>query len=171
MHNNAGPATLWARDAACGDQVGILGPAANGAGPADFYVLAGDETGLPAIARIVEKLPVDAQGMAFIEIATPSEEQCLRHPPGIHLHWLHRNGAPAGTTSLLQDALRGLLWPEDLGKVFFWGGCEYEAFRKIHRMLRTEIKLPRNRQTFYSHWHRDLSEEQIIEVGAQAYLP
>jgi len=23
----------------------------------------------------------------------------------------------------------------------------------------------------YSHWHRRLSEEQIIEIGAEAYLP
>ncbi|WP_026868650.1 siderophore-interacting protein [Inquilinus limosus] len=171
LHDKPGPATRWALAAAPGDVVGILGPAANGARPADFYVLAGDETGLPGIARILEQLDPGARGVAFLEIDSPAEEQPLQHPPGIELRWLHRRGAPAGTTSLLPDALRSVEWPPDLGRTFFWGGCEHRAFREIHRFLRKDVQLPADRQTLYSHWHRSLSEEDIIAVGAEAYLP
>ncbi|WP_346891331.1 siderophore-interacting protein [uncultured Roseibium sp.] len=171
LHDTAGPATRWAREAVPGDIVGILGPAANGAKPADFYVLAGDETALPGIARILEQVGDKARGVALIEIDGPTEELPLLHPPGVALRWLHRNGAAAGTTSLLVEAVQAVDWPSDLDRVFFWGGCEHKAFRKIHHMLRQDVRLPRDRQTFFSHWHRSLNEEEIIAIGGEAYLP
>lgn len=171
LHEAAGPATQWALAAAPGDMVGILGPAADGPKPTGFYVLAGDETGLPGIARILEGLAPEAEGFAFVEIDGPAGELPLAPPAGLEFRWLHRNGAGAGTTSLLIDAVRHVRWPADLDRAFFWGGCEHKAFRQIHRLLREDIGLPRHRQVLYSHWHRSLSEEQIIEIGAEAYLP
>lgn len=170
LHSAAGPATAWALAAAAGDAVGIVGPAAGGPKPADFYVLAGDETGLPGIARMLEWLDAKARGVAFVEIDGPGEEQSLRRPAGVELRWLHRNGAAPGTASLLPDAVRSAAWPPALGQAFFWGGCEHRAFREIHRLLRHDIRLPRDRQILYSHWHRALSEEQIIAIGGKAYL-
>ncbi|WP_137931363.1 siderophore-interacting protein [Mesorhizobium comanense] len=171
LHGRAGPATRWAVDASPGDLAGIVGPAADGPRPARFYVLAGDETGLPGIARILEKLDGGVHGFAFIEIDGPGEKLPLVRPTGIEVRWLDRNGAEPGTTTLLIDAVRSVVWPSDLSHSFFWGGCEHAAFRQIHRHLRTEIRLPRERQVFYSHWHRSLSEEQIVAAGAEAYLP
>jgi NADPH-dependent ferric siderophore reductase len=171
LHDEPGPATAWVLAATPGDVIGIVGPAAGGAKPAEFHVLAGDETGLPGIARILEAMDPDAQGIAFIEVGTRAEEQPLRHPPEVALHWLHRDGSAPGTTSLLIKAVRSVRWPDDLGRAFFWGGCEHRAFRDIHRYLRDELHLPRDRQVLYSHWHRSLSEEQIIEIGGAAYLP
>ena len=121
--------------------------------------------GLPGIARILESLPDDARGHAFIEVRDGAEELPLARPPGIGLNWLHRQGAPAGTTSLLPDAVRGLAWPADRQEVFVWGGCEHRAFRDIHRHLKQEVGLSPRQQVLYSHWHRALSEEQIIEIG------
>ncbi len=171
LHDNAGPATHWALAATAGDVIGIVGPAAGGPKHAEFYVLAGDETGLPGIARILEQLHGKARGIAFVEIHGPEEIQPLARPTGIELQWLDRKGAPPGTTMLLVDAVRSLDWPSDLGRSFFWGGCEHKAFRAIHRMLRLDVGLPRDRQVLYSHWHRTLSEEQIVAIGAEAYLP
>lgn len=168
--HKAGPATQWALAASPGDVVGIVGPAAGGPKAAKFYVLAGDETGLPGIARIIEGLHEDAEGYAFIEVAGVLEIQQLIHPSGVQLNWLLRDGAAAGTTTLLPDAVRSVNWPADLNDVFFWGGCEHKAFRAIHQIVRRDIKLPRANQVLYSHWHRSLSEEQIIAIGADAYL-
>ncbi|MEJ8476936.1 siderophore-interacting protein [Roseibium algae] len=171
LHDPAGPATQWARDAAPGDTVGVLGPAANGAKRAAFHVLAGDETALPGIARILEGLGPEEKGQVFIEVNGPEEEQPLDRPQEIEIVWLHRFGLPAGTTALLSEAVRSVIWPSDLTQVFFWGGCEHKAFRDIHRFLRKEVGLPRDRMVFYSHWHRKLSEEDIISIGGKAYLP
>ncbi len=171
LHDAAGPATRWARAASPGDIIGILGPAANGIQSAETYVLAGDETALPGIARILETLPPQARGTACIEIDSFEDQLTLQHPQGIAVHWLYRDGKPAGTTSLLLEALQGFRWPQDLSQAFFWGGCEHKAFRTIHHFLSQEVGLPRERQTFYSHWHRSLSEEEIITTGGSAYLP
>jgi NADPH-dependent ferric siderophore reductase len=171
LHESPGPATRWALDAAIGDMVGVLGPAANGPKDSSFYVLAGDETALPGIARILEWMDRRAEGQVFVEVNDRAAELALTKPPGVELKWLHRQGRGAGTTDLLVDALRSVSWPRDLGSAFFWGGCEHAAFREIHRILRHEVGLPKTRQTLYSHWHRSLSEEDIISIGGEAYLP
>ncbi|OCJ08470.1 siderophore-interacting protein [Rhizobium sp. AC27/96] len=171
LHENAGPATRWAMEVRTGDLVGILGPAANGPKPAKFYVLAGDETALPGIARILESFPPDTKGHAFVEVDSKADELPLTYPPGVTVHWLHRDGAAAGTTTLLEDAVRSVEWPPNREEVFFWGGCEHKAFSAIYRHLRHHIGLPREGFVLYSHWHRSLSEEQIIARGAEAYLP
>ncbi|KAL6241598.1 hypothetical protein RBB50_011379 [Rhinocladiella similis] len=170
-HENAGPATQWAINATPGDIVAILGPAADGPRPASFYVLVGDETGLPAISRILEHLDDNSRGMAIIEVAAPSEERELKKPRGIAVRWLHRNGAEAGTTGLLRTAVQSIRWPTSLDEAFFWGGCEHNVFREIHDTIEKQVRLPCDRRVLYSHWHRHLSEEQIIAVGAEAYLP
>lgn len=171
IHPNAGPATQWALNARIGDVVGILGPAANGPKDADFYVLAGDETALPAIARILENLTPAALGVAFIEVDGKSDELPLPCPAGMTISWLYRDGSGAGTTTLLENAIRSLRWPDDLGRSFFWGGCEHKAFSAIYRYLRRQVMLPKDRMVFYSHWYRTLSEDEIVARGADAYLP
>lgn len=138
---------------------------------ADFLVLTGDETALPGIARILGQLDDNVQGLALIEIDGLTERQSLVRPVGMELQWLDRQGAKPGTTELLMDAVRSVVWPSELEKSFFWGGCEHKAFRAIHRILRQEIGLPRTRQVFYSHWHRNLNEEEIIAIRGKAYLP
>lgn len=171
LHANPGPATQWAKDAKQGDIAGILGPAANGVRDSKFYVLAGDETALPGIARILEHLPATATGQVFIEVDMPADRMSFSCPPGVSVTWLYRHGEAAGTTTLLQDALCSVEWPENQKNTFFWGGCEHKAFSAIHRYLKKEIGLPRDRFVLYSHWHRSLSEEDIIAKGADAYLP
>ncbi|TWF52380.1 siderophore-interacting protein [Neorhizobium alkalisoli] len=170
-HANPGPATTWALNAEPGDIAGILGPAAEGPKPAGFYVLLGDETALPGMARILESLPADAKGHAFIELDAETDAMPLDCPAGMSVTLLCRNGAAAGTTGLLEQAIRTVDWPKNLREAFVWGGCEHKAFSAIHRYLKRELGLPRDRFVLFSHWHRTLSEEDIIAKGAEAYLP
>jgi NADPH-dependent ferric siderophore reductase len=171
LHRNPGPATTWAMNAQRGDIAGILGPAAEGPKPAKFHILIGDETALPGMARILELLPPNAAGHVFVEVDTRDTAPPLDCPASISITWLCRSGASPGTTTLLEEAIRTVKWPEDLADAFLWGGCEHKAFSAIYRYLRKEIALPRDRFVLYSHWHRSLSEEDIIAKGAEAYLP
>lgn len=171
LHERPGPATRWAIEARPGSMVGMLGPAGNGPRPADWYLLAGDETGLPGIARILTDLPERARGVALVEVESIEDEQPLRHPPGMELRWLHRAGPQPARSGLLVEAVRACAWPDDPASAFFWGGCEFQAFRAIHRHLREELRLPRSQRILYSHWHRGMSEEEIVAVGSEAYLP
>ena len=170
LHAGTGPGTSWAKAAAPGDVVGILGPAAHGPKAANCYLLAGDETGLPGIARILEELPAAATGTALIEVADASEEQEIERPSGLEIRWLHRGAAAPGTTTLLADALRTLAFPADHDDLFCWIGAEFSAFRDMRAYLRTEIGLPASRVIAFSHWRRGMSEEDIIEAGASAVL-
>ncbi|MDQ1081482.1 siderophore-interacting protein [Pseudoroseomonas cervicalis] len=170
-HGGDGPGMRWLARAAPGDVVGLLGPAAQGPRPAAWSLLAGDETGLPGIARILEGMPATARGVALIEIAGPAEEQPLRHPPGVEIRWLHRDGAAPGSTRLLLEAARGLALPEAREEAFCWIGAEFAAFRALRRHLLQEAGLPAGRCVAFSHWRRGMSEEDIAAAGASSIAP
>jgi NADPH-dependent ferric siderophore reductase len=60
-------------------------------------LIVGDETALPAIARILEDLPADATGSVFVEVPLSEDIQDLRRLPGISVTWLPRNGRDRGS--------------------------------------------------------------------------
>jgi NADPH-dependent ferric siderophore reductase len=158
LHADAGPGSAFAGRAAVGDRVGVVGPGGGGLAAADWYLFAGDETALPAIARMLEHLPADAGGLAFIEVADAAEIQALAGPAGIAVEWLLRDGRPAGGTSLLADAVRAAAFPAEGGKVYVWAGCEFEAFRAIRSHVRQERGLAGSEHLVVSYWRRGTPE-------------
>jgi NADPH-dependent ferric siderophore reductase len=168
LHDGTGPGISWAAAAAPGDVVGLLGPAAHGLRPAGRYLLAGDETGLPGIARILEALPATAEGLALIEVADAAERQPIAAPPGVELRWLHRDGAAPGTLRLLPEAAHAMKRTAGPDDAFCWVGAEYSAFRELRRYLREELGLPSSSIVAFSHWRRGMSEEDVVEAGASA---
>ncbi|MFC7533797.1 siderophore-interacting protein [Actinoplanes sp. GCM10030250] len=108
LHGVNGPASRWAAEARPGSTAVIMGPNADFPGPSggiDFHppvgthriLLVGDETAVPAITSILERLPADACGEALLEV--PEAADCLDFtaPPGFRVTWLSRDGAPHGT--------------------------------------------------------------------------
>ncbi|MAS33199.1 MAG: NADPH-dependent ferric siderophore reductase [Anaerolineaceae bacterium] len=160
LHGDDGPASRWALNAQPGDYIGIAGPG-NQAPPfreAEWYLLAGDETALPAISTILEQLPDSAQGVAFIEVADAAEEQTLRCPANVQLTWLHRDGAAPGRNTLLEDAVRAVDLPES--GVFAWVAAESAAVRAIRTYLRTERGYNRNNLYAVPYWKAGVAEEE-----------
>lgn len=51
--------------------------------------MAGDLTALPAIAGILEELPVTAKGLVFIEVPNSNFEIELKSPPNMFINWVH----------------------------------------------------------------------------------
>ncbi|GJD53454.1 hypothetical protein OPKNFCMD_6229 [Methylobacterium crusticola] len=157
--DGAGPGTAFAERARPGDVVGILGPGGRTAGDAEWYLLAGDETALPAIGRILERLPAGAAGVAVIEVADAGEEQPLAHPPGVALRWLHRGPAPAGSTSLILDAVRAVEIPAGR-RVFAWAGTEFETFKGLRAHWRRACGLDRTRHLAVAYWRRGATADE-----------
>lgn len=155
LHADAGPGAAWALRARPGDVVGMIGPGGRGLAPADWYLFAGDETALPAIGRMLEALPADARGQAFVQIAGPAEAQRLRKPDGIKLHWLSRNGAQPGTTQRLADAVAGVRFPCDERAIFVWAGAEHREVHAIHAHLRRERGLEKRQFLAVAYWRRE----------------
>ncbi|RYE84219.1 MAG: siderophore-interacting protein [Hyphomicrobiales bacterium] len=125
-----GPATKWAASAKPGDTLGIGGPRGSFVvkGDFDFYLLAGDETALPAIGRRIEELPPGAKVIAFIEIATAAEKQSFDPRANVELHWLDRSAGDPG----LVDAVRAATLPGGTGYAFVAGEASASAAIREH---------------------------------------
>lgn len=150
---HAAPGSSWAATARPGDPVGLMGPGGGMPPEADWHVLAGDETALPAIARLIENLPKGRRVFAFIEVADQAEEQPLAGRASLSIRWLHRDGAKPGTTDLLERALRAMQWPGE-GRGHVMVGCEHAAAKAIRALLRTERGMDRRDAHIAAYWRR-----------------
>jgi NADPH-dependent ferric siderophore reductase len=148
-----GPAAAWAGAAEAGALLGVAGGASLGDRPAGWLLLAGDETALPAISRILAGAPPTTAGIALVEVAGPQEEQPLPAPAGIAVRWLHRGGTPPGESTLLADAVAGLDRP-DGDDVFAWVAAESAAVRTIRSDLRGRWGLGRAQHHAIGYWRR-----------------
>src|SRR6201996_9586100 len=111
VHGDAGIAAPWAAHAEPGDILTM-----SGAGGAyqpdpgcDWHLLAGDESGLPAICSALEALPADARGIAYLETCDPGEYLDVTPPSGVQVRWLHRP-QPGRQPGLLADAVAAGPW-------------------------------------------------------------
>lgn len=145
--------SIWAQTAQPGDVVGLMGPGGGEVVQAATYVLAGDETALPVIARMAEELPPEARVTILLEAAGPDEELPISSRAHIDLRWLHRDGAAPGTTDLLERAMRALEWPDD-APPYVLVGCEHKAAKAIRAHLRKERGLARENHLVAAYWRR-----------------
>jgi NADPH-dependent ferric siderophore reductase len=148
-----GPAAAWAAAAAPGAPLGVAGAGTLGERPAGHVLLAGDETALPAISRILAETAPTAHGIALVEVAGPEEEQPVAAPGGVTVRWLHRAGTAPGESTLLVDAVAALDRPEG-DDVFAWVGAESAAVRAIRADLRGRWGLSRAQHHAIGYWRR-----------------
>ncbi|MFT3855813.1 MAG: SIP domain-containing protein [Ilumatobacteraceae bacterium] len=157
LHDPAGPASAWAARAQPGDPVALWGPREAFTPPPDAtrFVLVADETGLPAVAAILDSLDASARVDVVAECDVPEEHQPLPEHPGATVHWVHRLGRPAGTApELLLDVVRGLDLDPTVGYV--WGGGESRAMTAVRKLVRRELGWPRDRVSLVAYWrHAD----------------
>lgn len=113
--HEGGHTTEWARQARPGEEIAITGPG-SGRRPATtgWMGLVGDETAVPAIARILADLPEATEGEATLFVPDEGDIQDLAHPPRMRLRWVLRGGEE---TPL--DALQRLAVPTRDRSVFF----------------------------------------------------
>ncbi|MFE9774317.1 siderophore-interacting protein [Streptomyces sp. NPDC005931] len=155
LHGDEGLAGPWSLRARPGETVWFLGPGgAYAPSPdADWHLLVGDESALPAIARSLESLPRGARAHAFVEIAGPEEEQKIDSE--VEVVWLHRGDRPVG--SLLVRAVRDLRWPE--GRVHAFVHGEAHFVKQLRHLLRVERQIPREDLSLSGYWRLGHNED------------
>jgi NADPH-dependent ferric siderophore reductase len=155
-----GPAAAWAAAAAPGALLGVAGSGPLGDRPAGVLLLAGDETALPAISRILRDADPATRGLALIEVADATERQRLAAPEGVEIRWLHRDGVPPGESTLLVDAVaaedRATFAdpPADRSELFAWVAAESAVVRAIRADLRGRWQLGRAQHHAIGYWRR-----------------
>lgn len=155
VHDSAGPGSGFAENAEIGDIIGMTGPG-GGAAPLDrdWYLFAGDETALPAIARILELLPDTATGTALIEVEDDAERQVLDTKADINVEWRNRRQED----SCLADVVRAVDMPKDGRSIFVWAACEFTEFRAIRSYIRNDCRLRKDQHLIVSYWRRGEAE-------------
>lgn len=117
--HGAGPGSAWGATAAPGDEVEFQGPRGKlELVPADWHLLVGDESALPAIAAICEALTPSEPALALIEVAGTADELPV---VAATLRWVHRGDVPAGGAELLSTALAALELPPGRGHGYLMG--------------------------------------------------
>lgn len=165
VKHGSGPATRWAYTCRVGDDIHVAGPKMSGAHPeAGWLLIAGDETALPAIGRWLEEMPAGTRAEVFIEVASADHVQELRTQADARITWLDREGAPAGTTTLMFDALKALDWSSD--DVYAWVAGEALTLAPIRRWLRNEKGLPKDRVEVTGYWRRAGDADGADELEA-----
>ncbi|MBO4160427.1 MULTISPECIES: siderophore-interacting protein [Micromonospora] len=192
LHGDSGPAGRWALRARPGDEAGLLGPDAGHHGdhggiefrPPDAgqLLLAGDETAVPAISAILERLPLDARGRVLLEVPERADVLPLVAPPGVTVDWLPRDGGDHGsrllpavaaaahhllsdvgahptggpTVDVDVDTDQAVLWevptPTAPVPVYAWLAGEAGVIRALRRHLVADRGMDRRAVAFMGYW-------------------
>jgi NADPH-dependent ferric siderophore reductase len=148
--HGGGRASTWAQAAEPGAPAAVSGP---GRGytvdpGAPGFLLAGDETAIPAMSQLLEALPPDRPVQVLVEIADPVAEQPLPAHPAATVTWcLLAPGAAPG------DAMVAAVRQTDLAPgTRVWGAGEAAAVQRIRRHLFEERGWPRSQATIRGYW-------------------
>ena len=172
----AGPAARWAATAAPGDRVLVVGP--EGPVPdevlrtrsgrrawgldtwhptaqqADRWVLAGDETAVPAVCSVLEGLGDDGPPVtALLEVPTPADADLPldRVPRRAEIRWLPRAaGDPVGVR--LRDEVPAAVGAARRPQV--WLAAESGVVQAVRRELLTGLGLERTRVDVVGYWRQ-----------------
>ena len=151
-----GPASTWAAKAQPGQFLHIGGPRGSMIVPDifDSYLLIGDETALPAIARRLEELPANRRALVVVEVENAQEEQPLKSAASVEVIWVHRD-APEQD---LLNTVEGLSIPT--GELYAWVATESGLSRKVRRVLLDTHGLNEEFVKAVGYWRLDGSTEE-----------
>jgi NADPH-dependent ferric siderophore reductase len=162
VHGSEGVAGPWAAAAQPGDLLQLRGPG-GGYAPdpeADWHLMAGDTSVIPAISASLSRVPSGRPVHVFLQVDGPEEELELGSPGDLHLHWLHGDG-----DDLLAAALAGLEFPSGRLHAFLHG--EATAVRLAPRHLVVERGVPTEALSASGYWKRTRTDEGWREDKAE----
>jgi NADPH-dependent ferric siderophore reductase len=164
------PASDWARAAVPGTPAVIIGPNQDAitadTPPSDTGIrwdpqgagrvlLAGDETAVPAVASILEGLPPEVTGHAFLEVPDAHAVGTLTTASSVRVTWLPRNPLGAARGELLVRAVSGAVetarspYPP---QTYAWVAAEAGTVKSLRRLLVSQVGLDPRSSEFRAYW-------------------
>ncbi len=158
IHDSDGPAANWAQTCKPGDEIMVGGP-----GPkklldftADWFLLVGDMSALPAISTNIERMSPDAKGYAVLEIIDESDRQDLDSPPNLQVDWIV-NRDPERPNSVLLDHVKALDWLP--GRPSVWVAGEFSQSLSIRTLMKSGRQVTREHMYASSYWQIGQTED------------
>ncbi|MBU2676910.1 MAG: siderophore-interacting protein [Gammaproteobacteria bacterium] len=158
IHDSDGPAVSWAQTCKPGDEIMVGGP-----GPkrlldfsADWFLLVGDMSALPAISANIERMSADAKGYALLEIIHENDRQDLDSPPNLQVDWIV-NSEPESHNGVLLDHVKALDWLP--GRPSVWVAGEFSQSLSIRSLMKTSRKITREQMYASSYWQIGQTED------------
>jgi NADPH-dependent ferric siderophore reductase len=146
--HDGGRVTEWLRTTPIGQEIGVTGPGGGGELDELLVFLFGDEAAFPAIARILEKLPANAKGEAYLEsLNGDAADYPVTAPEGLVLHRLKRGDGPT-----LIDVAIARMAGEDEG--FLWVAAEKDEVNRLRQALAAQLKSRGTRKYVSAYWQR-----------------
>ncbi|HEV7863944.1 MAG TPA: siderophore-interacting protein [Acidimicrobiia bacterium] len=148
--HDGGASSAWAQAAQPGHEAAISGP---GRGyPVDAeasgFLLAGDESAIPAVGQLLDVLPGDKHVQVIIEVAHPDARLELPAHNAATVEWHNLPaGAPPGET--LATAVTGADLPPGTR---VWAAGEAAAVQRIRRHLFDDRQIPRSETWVRGYW-------------------
>jgi NADPH-dependent ferric siderophore reductase len=137
VHGDHGVAGAWAGRAKAGETLELMGPggAYTPSSKADWHLLVGDESALPAIAVSLSRIPAGVPVFAVVEVDGPEHRQPLDSPGDLQVVWLDRTAGPGEDPSLQLDAVKSLELPGGQGHAFVHGEASTVRLIRSHLVL------------------------------------
>jgi NADPH-dependent ferric siderophore reductase len=151
-HGDEGYAGPWAASARPGDVLRMSGPGGAYApsAAADWHLLAGDESALPAIGAAIEAIPAGVPARAFILVGSEADEQKFDTAADLEITWLH-----AGAD--LVAAVRALEFLPGAVQAFVHGEAGFVA--DLRGYLRKERGVAKDLLSISGYWRRGKNED------------
>jgi len=164
LHGDTGPASRFAAAARPGDTAGFRSSGAAYAPPdgCRTQLLLGDETSMPALARIVESLPAAARDVRAV-VELPDRTWTYDVRGDLDVEWRYRQGSAPGST--LVSLVAQQPYPLD----YAWVCGEATAVRAVRRHLVDGWGLDRRSVTFSGYWRT--GQQMSRRAGQQMSRP
>jgi len=148
--HGAGLASAWAEAAVGGEAAAVSGP---GRGyvvdpDAPAFLVAGDETAIPAVVQLLAALPREALVQVVVEVADASAEIDLPTRPGVAIRWVSLAPGKSPGDALVAEVRTAGIPPGTR----VWAAGEAAAMQRIRRHLFDERGLPRGHTSVRGYW-------------------
>lgn len=145
-----GPASAWAAAASMGIPAAVSGPGRGYAVDTDasHFVVAGDESAIPAVRQVLDALPLHASARAFIEVGRPDARTHISDRANSPITWLDlaEDATPGSQLAATMQAT-----PLDAG-TRIWAAGEAASMQRIRRHCFETVGIPRAHCTIRGYW-------------------
>ncbi len=151
LHDDS-PLTVWVRTAAPDTEVAVSGPGRGFTGDPDAgaYLIAGDESAIPAVRQVLDAIAPTIPVVVHIEVSAVDAEAPLPNRDTVVVAWHVREAGERHGDPLLRAVSAESLTDDTM----VWAAGEAAAMHRLRKHL-AECGLPRSSTTVRGYWKRN----------------